>query len=74
MITRNTQVEEIVKIPGIISYLIEHGVSPITCDGAFPQTIGRLLEIRKTPDPEGFINSLNTYLGERTIAVDGSPD
>lgn len=30
MITRNTQVEEIIKIPGIISYFIEHGVSPIT--------------------------------------------
>jgi hypothetical protein len=74
MITRNTQVEEIVKIPGIISYFIKHGVSPITCDGAFPQTIGRLLEIKKAPDPEGFINGLNVYLKELTIAVEGNPD
>ncbi len=74
MITRNTQVEEIVKIPGIISYFIEHGVSPITCDGAFPQTIGRLLEIKKVPDPDGFINGLNAYLGALTIVVDCNPD
>jgi hypothetical protein len=74
MITRDTQVEEIVKIPGIISYFIKHGVSPITCDGAFPQSIGRLLEIKKVPDPGSFINGLNVYLGELTIAVEGNSD
>jgi hypothetical protein len=73
MITPQTQVEEIVKIPGIISYFIEHGVSPITCDGAFPQTIGRLLEIKKVPDPDGFINGLNTFLKEMATAFDGNP-
>jgi hypothetical protein len=73
MITRNTQVEEIVKLPGIISYCIEQGVSLITCDGAFPQTLGRLLEIKKVPDPDGFINSLNAYLGEQGTAVDEQP-
>lgn len=29
-ITRDTQVEDIVKIPGVVPYLIEQGVSPIT--------------------------------------------
>ena len=65
MITRDTQVEEIVNIPGIVSYFIQNGVSPITCSGAFPQTLGRLLEIKKVPDPEAFIDGLNNFLKKR---------
>ena len=72
MITRNTQVEEIVNIPGIISYFIEHGVSPITCDGAFPQTIGRLLEIKKVPDPGAFIDGINAFLKGLEAAIDSN--
>jgi len=72
MITRNTQVEEIVKIPGIIPYFIGRGVSPITCDGAFPQTIGRLLEIKKVQDPDAFIDGVNAYLRELATAVEGT--
>jgi len=65
MITRDTQVEEIVKIPGIISYCIQNGVSPITCSGAYSQTLGRLLEIKKVPDPDAFIDGLNSFLKDR---------
>jgi len=74
MITRDTQVEDIVKIPGIVSYFIQNGVSPITCSGAFPQTLGRLLEVKKVPDPEAFINGLNGFLKERSRTVEDSPD
>jgi len=65
MITQDTQVEEIVKIPGVVGYFIQNGVSPVTCSGAFPQTLGRLLEIKKVADPDAFIDGLNRFLSER---------
>ena len=74
MITRNTQVEDLVKIPGIVSYCIQNGVSLITCSGAFPQTLGRLLEIKKLPDPDAFIDGLNVFLKERTATAADNPD
>jgi len=70
MITRNTQVEDIVDIPGVIAYFIEHGVSPITCSGPYPQRLGRLLEIKNVPDPDSFIEGLNAFLRE-TGAITG---
>jgi hypothetical protein len=72
MITLNTQVEDIVKIPGIVSYFIHHGVSPITCSGAFPQTIGRLLEIKKVADPQAFIDGLNNFIKEKAPSEEKS--
>jgi hypothetical protein len=74
MITRDTQVEEIVKIPGIISYFIQNGVSPITCSGAYSQTLGRLLEIKKVPNQDVFIDALNAFLKERAITVEDKSD
>ncbi len=74
MITRDTQVEDIVKIPGIVSYFIRNGLSPVTCSGAFPQTLGRLLEIRKVPDPDAFIDGLNAFLKERAATARGGSD
>jgi len=65
MITQDTQVEQIVKIPGVVGYFIQNGVSPVTCSGAFPQTLGRLLEIKKVADPDAFIDGLNRFLSER---------
>jgi len=65
MITRDTPVEEIVKTPGIISYFIQNGVSPITCSGTYSRTLGRLLEIKKVRDPDAFIEGLNAFLKER---------
>lgn len=72
MVTRDTQVEGIVKIPGVISYFIEHGVSPITCSGAYPQALGRLLEVKKVPDPEAFIEGINAFLKGLEAAIDGN--
>ena len=74
MITRDTQVEDIVKIPGIVSYCIQHRVSLITCSGAFHQTLGRLLEIKKVPDPDAFIEELNVFLKERPVTAEDGPD
>jgi hypothetical protein len=65
MITRETQVEEIVNIPGVISYFIQNGISPITCSGAYSQTLGRLLEIKKAANPDEFIDGLNNFLNKR---------
>lgn len=62
MVTKETLVEDIVAIPGMISYFIQHGVSPITCSGAYPQTLGRLLEIKKVHDPDAFIDGVNAFL------------
>lgn len=73
-ITRDTQVEDVVRIPGIVSYFIRNGVSPITCSGAFPQTLGRLLEIKKVRDPDAFINGLNVFLKERAATEKAGSD
>jgi hypothetical protein len=62
MVTKDTQVEEIIKIGGVIPYFIQHGVSPISCSGAFSQTLGKLLKIKKIPDPDAFIDGLNVYI------------
>ena len=62
MITLDTKVEEIMKIPGVIAYCIKNGVSLITCSDVFPDTLGKLLEIKKAPDPEAFVEKLNAYL------------
>lgn len=65
IITKDTLVEDIVKIPGIIAYFIQEGVSPISCSGAFPMTLGKLLEVKKAPDPEAFIHGLNVFVNEQ---------
>lgn len=62
MITKDTKVEEMMKIPGIVRYCIQKGFSPITCSDVFPDTLGKLLEIKNVPDPDSFINDLNDYL------------
>lgn len=62
MITRETQVEELLKVPGVVSWFIQHGVSPFSCYGAFPDTVGRLLELKRVPDIEAFIRELNGFL------------
>ena len=64
MITRDTQVEDLLTLPGIIPWFIEHGVSPFSCFGAFPDTLERLLEIKGVADREGFIRELIMAFGE----------
>lgn len=69
MITRDTQIEDIVNIPGVVTYFIQQGVSPISCAGAFPQPLGKLLELKKVADPDAFIAGLNAFLAEKGISV-----
>ncbi len=49
-------------MPGIVSWFILHGVSPFSCYGAFPDTLGRLLELKQVPDANAFIQELNDFL------------
>jgi len=62
IITKDTQVEDLVKIKGIICYMIKRGVSPISCSGAFPQSLDKLLDLRKVRDHDAFIAELNEYI------------
>ena len=62
MIDKDTMVEDLLELPGVIAYCVKNGVSPFTCSGGYPQSLGKLLEIRKIPDPESFIKGLNELL------------
>ncbi len=62
MITLDTKVEEIMNIPGIVSYCIQKGISLITCSDVFPGSIGKLLEIKNIHDPQSFVDDLNDHL------------
>jgi hypothetical protein len=64
MITKYTPVEDIVEIEGAFEYCLGQGVSLITCSGAFSQTLGRLLMIKRIKDSDAFIAGLNAYLQE----------
>jgi hypothetical protein len=62
LIDKDTPVEDILAQRDCIGYFIGHGVSPFTCSGAFPQSLGKLLEIKRVADPQAFIDGLNEYL------------
>jgi len=47
MITKDTPVEEIMQKYDVLAYFLENGISPFSCAGAFPQSLGKLLEIKK---------------------------
>ena len=55
MITKDTPVEEIMQKYDVLAYFLENGISPFSCAGAFPQSLGKLLEIKKVKDPDAFI-------------------
>lgn len=74
MITRDTQIEDIVKVPGVVTYFIQQGVSPISCVGAFPQPLGKLLELKKVANPDAFITGLNAFLAEKGISIGEGTD
>lgn len=65
MIDMNTPVEEILEHRDCVGYFIGHGVSPFTCSGAFPQSLGKLLEIKDIRNPQAFIDGLNEFLKEK---------
>jgi len=62
MITKDTLVEDIAEIEGVFEYCLEQRVSLITCSGAFSQTLGKLLEIKRVKDPDAFIAGLNNFI------------
>ncbi|MGE4555817.1 MAG: hypothetical protein AB7D07_03245 [Desulfovibrionaceae bacterium] len=63
-VTKETMVEDLVKLPGVVGYGVKSGVSLFACSGGHPMSLGRLLEIRKIADPDGFIDGLNAFLSE----------
>lgn len=65
MITRDTDIELLLATPGVVTWFVMRGISPFSCFGAYPGTVGRLLEARQVADPEGFILELNTFLDAR---------
>ena len=65
MITKDTPVEEIMQKYDVLTYFLENGVSPFSCAGAFPQNLGKLLEIKKVKDPDAFIAGLNAWIAEK---------
>ena len=62
MITQESELEDLMKKPGIISWFIQHGVSPFSCYGTFPGTLGKLLEIKHVSHVQAFIRELNDFL------------
>lgn len=66
MITLETKVEDIINIPGIVSYCIQQGVSLITCSDVFPDTLGKLLELKHVSNPQSFVDELNSHLKSST--------
>ena len=64
-ITKETLVEDILRQYDVMQYFIKNGISPFSCSGAFPQSLGKLLEIKKVKDQDAFIEGLNRYISER---------
>ncbi len=64
MITRDSQMEDLMALPGLIAWCVHHGVSPFSCYGAFPGTLGRLLELKGIQDVDHFIEVMNVELPE----------
>ncbi|MEA4902690.1 hypothetical protein [Desulfitobacterium sp.] len=67
MITKETLVEEILQESDVITYFIQNRVSPFSCAGPFPQSLGKLLAIKNVNDPEAFIAGLNDFLAKRHL-------
>jgi hypothetical protein len=67
-VTKDTLGEEILKLPGVVTYFIMNGVTPFTCSGEYPCSLGKLLETRNLPDPDGFIAGLNRHLEQNPPA------
>jgi len=65
MITKDTSIEEIIQKYDVLTYFLENGVSPFSCAGAFPQNLGKLLEIKKVKNPDAFIAGLNALIDEK---------
>jgi hypothetical protein len=69
-ITADIQVEELLeKYPQTVGYFIMNKVSPFSCAGAYPKTLGEMLTARNVPDAAGFIRGLNELIEKKTPAT-----
>jgi hypothetical protein len=59
VITAQTPVDTVLDLPGAMTYCIRNGISPFSCAGDYPGSIGELLRRKNAPDPDGFIAGLN---------------
>lgn len=64
-ITKETMVEDVFQVPGVMEYCLMNRVSVFSCAGAYPQSFGRLLENKKIADPDAFLEGLNEFLAEK---------
>jgi len=65
VINKDTPVEEIIQKYDVLTYFLENGVSPFGWGDVFPQSLGKLLEIKKVKDPDAFIAGLNKIIEEK---------
>ena len=62
-ITADIQVEELMdKYPETVTYFIMNKVSPVSCAGAYPKTLGEMLASKKVEDIDEFIQGLNDFI------------
>lgn len=65
LITADIQVEELMdKYPETVTYFIMNRVSPVSCAGAFPKSLGEMLASRNVPDIDAFIKGLNEFIAD----------
>jgi hypothetical protein len=65
-ITADIQVEELMdQYPETVTYFIMNKVSPISCAGAYPKTLGEMLASKKVEDIDGFIKGLNDFMADK---------
>ena len=62
MVTRETGIEALLQTPGVVGWFIQQGISPFSCYGAFPGTVGKLLALKRVEDVDGFLARLNGFL------------
>lgn len=66
IITADIQVEELMdKYPETVMYFIMNKVSPVSCAGAYPKTLGEMLASRNIEDIDGFIKGLNDFMAQK---------
>jgi hypothetical protein len=62
-ITLDTLVEKMIyEYPQSIEFGIMNGVRFMFCVGAYPTTLGDLLNEKNVADPQKFVEGLNTFL------------
>jgi len=72
-ITTDTQVEVLLEQhPETVRYFILNKVSPFSCAGAYPKSLGEMLMARHVNDVAGFIAGLNAMIDEKRLSSDST--